>query len=382
MTLGRVIKISHEDISFQPLNVTKMSKQELLEEYRRRIARAPRYEEGKPYRPYILHDEVSYLDELEIIWGKKWSAQGIGRLKEVLLISPKENEFMPDVLGTGKPNLKVWMEQYQTIVDTYSEEGVLVHQVELPVPLFGPYGFPKYVWAGAEVGPIINGGAILRRFTLTPQHRGWEVLMRKILDALGIPILLTISGKGIAEPSAVWLDDHHFIGQDGWTMNREAIEQMKPVFKAAGAKIIVVSMPGPYDYWEWPLGGATHTDMAMAFPDVGVCVLYPALVSYNFLRFLKKIKYEIIEVPPEDYKTCVYNLVNLGPGRVVCPDGGKQTIKEMEKRGIDVIATPQSEFIKVGGAVHCATGALIREQGPLCEELVKRPVEEIAPELC
>jgi N-dimethylarginine dimethylaminohydrolase len=127
---------------------------------------------------------------------------------------------------------------------------------------------------------------------------------------------------------------------------------------------------------------ASHVDMAIAFPDIGVCVIYPTLVGYNFLRFLKKIKYEIIEVPPEEYKTCVYNMVNLGPGKVVCPDGGKRTIKQMEEKGIEVITTPQSEYIKLGGAVHCATAALIRDSGPLCKELVTKPLEEIAPELC
>jgi hypothetical protein len=240
LPLGNVIKISREDMPFQPPNLANMSKKELFEEYRTRISRAPGYEEGKPYRPYIFHDEVSYLDELEIVWGKRWGAQGIGRLREALLIRPTENWLIPDSPDTIKPDLKLWLEQYQKILDTLSGEGVLVHQVEVPVPIFGPYGFPRYFWAGAEVGPIINGGAILRRCALALQHRGVEVLVRKILDKLSIPILLTISGKGVAEPSAVWLDDHHFIAQDGWTTNREAIKQMKPIFKAAGAELIVV----------------------------------------------------------------------------------------------------------------------------------------------
>ena len=34
------------------------------------------------------HAEVSYLDELPLIWGKKWGAQGIGRLREVAMVKP------------------------------------------------------------------------------------------------------------------------------------------------------------------------------------------------------------------------------------------------------------------------------------------------------
>ena len=40
----------------------------------------PFYEEGKVPQYHRYHAEISYLDELERIWGKPWGAQGIGRL--------------------------------------------------------------------------------------------------------------------------------------------------------------------------------------------------------------------------------------------------------------------------------------------------------------
>ncbi len=41
----------------------------------------PAYESNKPPQWYRYHKEVSYLDELEKVWGKRWGAQGIGKLE-------------------------------------------------------------------------------------------------------------------------------------------------------------------------------------------------------------------------------------------------------------------------------------------------------------
>ncbi len=49
-----------------------------------KLADFPFYEPNKPLQYYKYETEVSYLDELERIWGKRWSAQGIGKLRGVM----------------------------------------------------------------------------------------------------------------------------------------------------------------------------------------------------------------------------------------------------------------------------------------------------------
>ena len=56
------------------------------------LRRFPFYEEGKVPQYHKYHSKVSYLDELELIWGKSWGAQGIGRLREVAMVRPTETE--------------------------------------------------------------------------------------------------------------------------------------------------------------------------------------------------------------------------------------------------------------------------------------------------
>src|SRR5690242_1104531 len=44
----------------------------------------PWYEPGKPLRNFMLH-ETDFYDEVEQIWGRRWGAEGIGTLREVLV---------------------------------------------------------------------------------------------------------------------------------------------------------------------------------------------------------------------------------------------------------------------------------------------------------
>ena len=44
----------------------------------------PWFEPGKPLRNYMLH-ETDFYDEVEQVWGRRWGAEGIGTLREVLV---------------------------------------------------------------------------------------------------------------------------------------------------------------------------------------------------------------------------------------------------------------------------------------------------------
>ena len=55
----------------------------------------PWFEPGKPLRNFMLH-ETDFYDEVEQIWGRRWGAEGIGTLREVLVSRPTENETRPE----------------------------------------------------------------------------------------------------------------------------------------------------------------------------------------------------------------------------------------------------------------------------------------------
>ncbi|HST25599.1 MAG TPA: hypothetical protein VLJ76_06380, partial [Gaiellaceae bacterium] len=59
------------------------------------LGETPWFEAGKPLRNYMLH-ETDFYDEVEQIWGRRWGAEGIGKLREVLVSRPTENEIRPE----------------------------------------------------------------------------------------------------------------------------------------------------------------------------------------------------------------------------------------------------------------------------------------------
>lgn len=393
------IKITHEDVAFLfPANIKGMFEEELLLEHERRIKKVPGFREGKPPEPWYLHDHVPFEEEVEGFYGHKWGARGNGRLKAVLMSPPTKNEirkpfyddpvayWVPNrALPPKRPDLGRWLEQYQRLVEVYESLGIVVYEVEPPEPALGPYGFIRWFSSSADAALVIDGGAIIPRAAWNPISRGREVIWTRALIEIGVPILYTIHGKGIGEVGGcVWLDDNHLIVTEGIIMNRDGIEQLKPIFKMHGIEMINARVPGFLDKINWPAGGTSHPDMWVAFPHIKTAVLYPPMVEYNFVKLLKRLEFDIIEASPEEYLKSGCNMVVIEPGKVITASGSERLKRELEKRRIEVIAIPYDEPAGgegAGGAIDCTTCQLIREPGPLVEQLVERSIREISPEL-
>ena len=105
-----------------------------------------------------------------------------------------------------------------------------------------------------------------------------------------------------------------------------------------------------------------------------VVLLYPDLVNYSFVRYLQRMKFKIIEVPPEEYWDLAVNGITLEAGKVIMNKGSPKTTKALEKEGIEVIQVYFSESQKFAIAgLHCATLELLRDQpGPLLEEVAPK----------
>src|SRR5215813_1613626 len=97
-----------------------------------KLSQFPFYEKGKVPQYHKYHGAVSYLDELELIWGKRWGAQGIGRLREVAMVRPTDTEvkklYEQDsaffVFDGKTPDLALMQEQHLDLARTYERLGI------------------------------------------------------------------------------------------------------------------------------------------------------------------------------------------------------------------------------------------------------------------
>jgi N-dimethylarginine dimethylaminohydrolase len=338
----------------------------------------PWFEPGKPTKNWMLH-EIDFYDEVDKIWGRKWGAEGIGKLREVLVSRPTENETRDEYAkewqyyyssAKGNANLKVLQKQFDNYYEVLKQNGVRVNYIEAPVPAIGPYGYLKNLVTLAGGGLVVKGGAIIHRMGLGSWQRGREVIWSKVLTALQVPIYLTIHGKGVGEPGAGrWLDSKTFVFNESVVANETGLAQIKFILDGLGIELVTTHSPG----WVGDIAqgnmGTSHADMFLMVPDVHVAVLSPHLVNYAFVRYLQQRKFRIIEVPLDEYWDLAVNAVTLEPGKVIMNAGSETTVKALKKAGIEVIEVDFSESQKFAIAgIHCATLELIRDQpGPLLD---------------
>jgi hypothetical protein len=132
----------------------------------------PWFEPGKPLRNYMLH-ETDFYDEVEQIWGRRWGAEGIGTLREVLVSRPTENEVRPEYAeewqyyyssAAGTADLGRLQAQFDEYYAVLEDNGVRVNYIEPPVPAIGAYGWIKNLVTLAGGGLVVHGGAVLHRY--------------------------------------------------------------------------------------------------------------------------------------------------------------------------------------------------------------------------
>lgn|SRR5487761_396260 len=98
------------------------------------LGKLPWFEKGKPLRNWMLH-EIDFYDKVEKIWESKWGAEGIGKLREVLVSRPTENEtrkvyskeWQYYSSAVGKENLSKLLEQFDEYYKVLKHNGVRVN---------------------------------------------------------------------------------------------------------------------------------------------------------------------------------------------------------------------------------------------------------------
>lgn len=332
----------------------------------------PDYVPGKPPQLEKLHS-ISYLDEMERIWGRKWGGyQGIGKLREVALIKPTEVEINKlwekdltfFMMRFGKPDLDLLLKQHDAYAKVLEANGVKIHWMTIEDNM-GAYGPMRKLYMASEV-MVINGGAILSRFGHGSWKRGLNPHFQKFLTSIGCPILYMVHGNGICEVGP-WrpVAENAIIGHMGSAANQDGIDQVLSVLKRNGfEEIHIAQMQTIMDTPE--AGGEFHVDMVIGILDIRKAVVYPANLDYNIYKWFKEHKFDLVEIPPDEHKRYVpANLVTLEPGRVIMPAGAEKTIRAVRKLGVKVIEIETVELLKGGtNGLSCTTLVLVRDPGP------------------
>lgn len=332
----------------------------------------PGYRPGSVPQYADYHAEVAYGDELERIWGKRWGAPGIGRLREVAMSPPTEVETLPlydedpafFAYGGALPDLELMREQHAALAETYRSLGIDVHEFVYPESPRSAYGVMKRA-VSAAAGFVVDGGAILPR-EAAPYWRGRSRYVAGFLNSIGCPVLISVHGKGVCEIGAFTrMADDFIVGMLSTDCNQEGIDQVEPVLARLGYRLWVARAPGPlYDYHP-EVPGWMHSDMWIAPLDAHLAIVYPPWFDYETIRYLRSIGYRLLEPPREEQERAwPLNMITVAPRTVVMAEGAPRTRALLEDEGVEAIEVPYGEVMKYGGGIRCTTMQLVREPGP------------------
>ena len=180
---------------------------------------------------------------------------------------------------------------------------------------------------------------------------------------LGIPTLLTIHGKGVAEiATSVWLAEDVFVTALSASFNQEGLDQFIPVVKASSKEDVyvhVMKLPGDR-FWDWATGECAHPDIVIGALDLGKVILYPPGVDFETHKWLRNNKFDIVEVDTEEQIDCSpCNIITLEPGKVMMPAQARRAIANVRALGVEVV-----EVEREGFNLDCGTAKLRRDPGP------------------
>ena len=338
------------------------------------LHRYPDYEAGRPPRLLRLH-ERGYLDEYQTIWGRRWGAMGLGRLRSVGLIRPDPaweghpfwqsdpNFFLLRYRQKLDPDLM--LRAHEEYVMLLTSLGIAIEWMEFEDAM-GAYGPMRKLFMAEEV-KVVRGGAILPRFGHASYKRGLEREFQKFLTRIGCPILLSVHGTGIFEvaPMLVQMADDAWIAGLSCAANQEGLDQVLPVLRRADVSDVhVAQLTTIMDSFE--AGGEFHVDMVVHAVAERVAVVYPRQLPWETYRWLKERRFTLIEVPTDEHHKFVpANLVVVEPGVVIMPGDARVTVKALEAAGIRVIGFDSSGIMQGGtNGIKCITMELDRDNGP------------------
>lgn len=313
--------------------------------------------------PNMFQSEV-----YEEVWGNQFGVDNsVGKIKKILVHRPgKELEQLVDgkyeeeagariltdqkgrirnyFKSQGLPDIGLMQEQHDRMTQHLKDNGVEIFELTEPTGYWTNLTFTR------DVALMVPKGTILTRFAMY-FHQGDTVATQKFMAEQGIPILGAIQGNGTIEGGSFsMLDPKTAIVGRSVRINDAGIEQLRTLLSYQGIELIVVDMPAFY----------IHLDEAFLPVDKNKILVSTFILPHWFCTFLKERGYELIETDRDD-PLLTNNCIAIAPGKVIFPETGVKTRKNLEKAGIEILPVDLSEINKIGGGPHCSTLPLWRE---------------------
>ncbi len=201
---------------------------------------------------------------------------------------------------------------------------------------------------------VSDRGAILLR--PGKEGRRAEVgAMEADLAAAGVPVAARLEPPATAEGGdTVWLDERTLLAGLGYRTNE------------AGVGALADALPGvdvlAFDLPHFRGAGEVLHLMSFVSPlDRDLALVYLPLMPTRLVQLLQTRGIELVEVPDEEYEGMGCNVLALAPRVALALDGSPETLRRMERAGVDVRIYSGEEISRKGdGGPTCLTRPILR----------------------
>ena len=329
--------------------------------------RDPAWVYNETVRMFAIGGDPPHEDpaELEASWGRAWGlSNDVGRIRSILMHRPGPEMGVVDPskridrIGSygdldehwyfqseEPPDVPAMQAQHDALVAALERRGVeIIYQEGVGDRML------KAVYTRDPL-QMVKGGAIVNRMG-TRIRRGEELVTTRTLAKHGIPVLRTLNGSAVMEGGTfAWLNDRTAVVGCGVRVNREGARQVGEVLAAQGVELIVIDLVG-YDI---------HLDVGFLMVDADLALVSPMNLPHAFLRTLKDLGIDTVEITPEDDGWIVNGLA-VAPRELLIPEGASErTLEELDRKGVTWEVIPYDKVHLNGGGLHCSTTPLIRD---------------------
>ena len=293
--------------------------------------------------------DASFAEDMPEVWGDWGVTSEFGRLRAVLLRRPGA-----EIDRVTDHNAALWMEpmdgdlaraQHDAMAQAYRSHGVAVHHIENAHPDKPNSHFVRDQMLMTPEGVIVARPA-------SRQRAGEERYLVEALGRLGVPILMTVHGRGTFEGADTALAglELAFVAQ-GMRTNEAGADQVAWALMQLGFHVVRLQLPPPTR--------SVHLDGVLTIVSPDLALYRPELPELA-RDTLREHGFRLFLIPEED-RNMPGNVVALAPGHVLMPAGNPHTTRLLEEAGCRVEEVDTSEINKSGGSIHCMTGFLRRD---------------------
>jgi N-dimethylarginine dimethylaminohydrolase len=280
-----------------------------------------------------------------------------GKIKQILLKSPlaafqtqdKIDQEWKKLNYLSKPDLNQALIEFDQFKETFENADIQVIELDSKDDLTLDSIYCR------DASILTDRGAILCRMG-KPARRGEQVALEGKYKSLNIPILGRIDGDGIIEGGdTFWLDKNTLAIGRGYRTNAEAISQVRNLGQGH-FDVLEIHLPhykGSEDVF--------HLMSIISPIDKDLLLVYSPLMPVPFRELLIDKKFELVEVPEEEFESMGINVLAIGPRECLMLEGNPVTKLRLEKAGCKVHTYQGTQISAKGcGGPTCLTRPLAR----------------------